>query len=332
MNLPDKTDESERILVIKLGALGDFIQALGPMASIRKHHHNAEITILTTKPYEKFAERCGYFDRIWIDDKPGWLSLKIWANFKKRLNRGKYIRVYDLQNNDRSCFYFRLLKNPRPEWVGTASGASHRNTHPDRTNGHAFDGHAQTLALAGIENVEIDTLSWLDEDISSFPVNKPYILLVPGSAPEHEYKRWPAKHYGNLAKVISKWGYQPVIIGNKAEENLTKDILKITPEILNLCSQTSLGQISALARGATGAIGNDTGPMHLIAATSCPCLSLFSGKSNTVRHVPKGADVQLIQESNLENLDVDRVLKNFRPREEPAKASSTRRYSQDGIK
>ena len=44
---------SQRILVIKLGALGDFIYALGPMAAIRRHHKDARITLLTTAPFEK---------------------------------------------------------------------------------------------------------------------------------------------------------------------------------------------------------------------------------------------------------------------------------------
>ena len=39
-----------RILVIKLGALGDFVQALRAMAEIRRAHPGAKITLLTTPP------------------------------------------------------------------------------------------------------------------------------------------------------------------------------------------------------------------------------------------------------------------------------------------
>ncbi|MGE3479724.1 MAG: glycosyltransferase family 9 protein, partial [Dongiaceae bacterium] len=42
----------EQILIIKHGALGDFVQSLGAMASIRLHHPKAKITLLTTKPME----------------------------------------------------------------------------------------------------------------------------------------------------------------------------------------------------------------------------------------------------------------------------------------
>ncbi|MEC7538546.1 MAG: ADP-heptose--LPS heptosyltransferase, partial [Pseudomonadota bacterium] len=39
------------VLVIKLGALGDFVQALGPFSAIRAHHADQRIALLTTPPF-----------------------------------------------------------------------------------------------------------------------------------------------------------------------------------------------------------------------------------------------------------------------------------------
>lgn len=304
MTSPDK------ILVIKLGALGDFIQALGPMAAIRKHHPNAHITLLTTASFEQFAKDCGYFDDIWLDKKPSWFDIGGWLSLRDKLNTAQFDRVYDLQNNDRTCFYFKLFKpKNQTEWVGVAKGASHRNTSLDRTKGHAFDGHVQTLALAGITDIEIDTLEWMQADISSFALKNPYILLVPGSAPQHPGKRWPARHYGALAQKLIELGYQPIVIGTKTETKAAQIILKSCPDALDLTNRTSLQQIVMLARNAAGAVGNDTGPMHMIAATSLPCVVLFSGHSNPLRHVPKGKNVQIIQKEDLKDLPVKDVLK-----------------------
>jgi hypothetical protein len=52
--------DASRVLVIKLGALGDFVQALGPMAAIKHHHAGAPITLLTTQPFAAFARATGY--------------------------------------------------------------------------------------------------------------------------------------------------------------------------------------------------------------------------------------------------------------------------------
>ena len=49
--------EGARILVIKLAALGDVVQAFGPFAAIHAHHPDAEITLLTTPPYAGLLRR-----------------------------------------------------------------------------------------------------------------------------------------------------------------------------------------------------------------------------------------------------------------------------------
>ena len=301
----------ENILVIKLSALGDFVQALGPMAAIRKNHPDAHITLLTTKPYQEFGERCGYFNEVLIDKRPKFYDFTGWLNLRKRLLGGNFARVYDLQNNDRSCFYFNLFTGQKPEWVGVAKGASHRNTSPERTEGHAFDGHKQTLELAGIKDVEVDTLDWVEEDLSEFPLDKPFILFVPGSAPQHTHKRWPAENYGKLAAKLSHHGYQIVIIGSKTEKTIAETIIKDCPDALNLTGKTTLFQVAALGKQAAAAIGNDTGPMHIIGPTGCPSMVLFSGTSNPKRHAPKGAQITVLQEDKLEDLEMETVLKKL---------------------
>lgn len=315
-------NKNKKILIIKLGALGDFIQALGPMAAIRKHHPNAHLTILTTAPFENFAKDCGYFNDIWLDTRPKVMNIGNWIKLRKKFNGAKFNRVYDLQNNDRTSFYFKLFKTPKPEWCGHTKGASHCNAAPKRMEGHAFDGHVQTLALAGITNIKPDPLKWMVEDIKQFSLKKPYVLLVPGCAPDRPEKRWPSDKYGRLANILTKSGFQPVIIGTKTEADATSIIAKACPEALDLTGKTSLKHIATLARHSAGAIGNDTGPMHLIGSTGTPSLVLFSQHSNPIMHAPKGSAVSILQENDLENLESETVLNNFSPREEPEKGEA----------
>ncbi|MGH1377801.1 MAG: glycosyltransferase family 9 protein [Alphaproteobacteria bacterium] len=308
-----KTEDKERILVIKLSALGDFIQALGPMAAIRNHHPNAHITLLTTPMFKSFGEKCGYFDTVTIDKRPNTFDISGWIKLRKNLVNGQYYRIYDLQNNDRTSFYFKLLpKNKKPEWVGIAKGASHRNTSPKRTSGNAFEGHKQTLNLAGINDVTIDKLAWVKEDLTHMGLKPPYVLFVPGSAPQHPNKRWPYKKYAQLAKQLIQNNYQVVIIGTDAEKDITNAIEEICPEVLNLTGKTSLFEIAALAHSADGAIGNDTGPMHMIGPTGCPSLVIFSENSNPKKHAPNGDNVHTIQKKRLEDLENDKVFESLK--------------------
>ena len=65
----------QRILVIKLSALGDFVQATGPMKAIRTAHPGARITLLTTAPYVAMGQATGWFDEVWSDGRPDWSDL-----------------------------------------------------------------------------------------------------------------------------------------------------------------------------------------------------------------------------------------------------------------
>ncbi len=296
----------DNILVIKLGALGDFIQALGPMAAIRAHHPHDTITLLTTPPFEALARDCGYADNVWARTRPKWHDIKGWLNLRKDLNGGKFKRVYDLQNNDRTALYFKLFK-PVPEWSGAAPGASLRNASPDRSIGKAFYGHVQTLAIAGITGIVPDTLSWM-KGRTDFPgLRAPYILIVPGGSPKHPEKRWPPSYFAALCAKAAAAGYQPVILGAKAEEGIAAEIAASAPGALNLAGQTGFYDIAALARGAAAALGNDTGPMHIIAPTGCKSIVLFSAVSQPNRHAPLGAHVATIQEADLKKLSADAV-------------------------
>lgn len=303
-----------KILVIKLGALGDFIQSLGPMAAIRAHHPEADITLLTTEPFVSIANACGYFDRVWTDDRPRWPNVRGWLSLRRRLNEAGFSRVYDLQNNDRTALYLRLMQ-PRPEWVGAARGASHCNDSPARTAGQAFEGHVQTLALAGIDNVAIDTLDWVDGDIDRFSISGPYILFVPGSAPNRPEKRWPPHHFATLARTLYGWGYTPVVIGTLAEKEAANAICAAVPQTIDLTGKTALLDIVLLARRAAAAIGNDTGPMHIIGPTGCPVYVLFSRYSDPRRHAPLGSSVTTIKGEALADLSPNQVIEQLKIRD-----------------
>ena len=75
----------QRILVIKLGALGDFIYSIGPMQAIKKNHPDAELTLMTRPAFEQLGQRIDIFDEILIDEEPTkWQPLKM-INFEKYL-------------------------------------------------------------------------------------------------------------------------------------------------------------------------------------------------------------------------------------------------------
>ena len=146
-----------RILVIKLGALGDFMLAFGPFAAIRAQHPAAEVTLLTTAPFADLARDSRWFDRVLTDSRPRWWDLPALVRLRRALQGFDF--VYDLQTSGRSSHYHRMAG--RPPWSGIARGASHPHANPARDRMHTLDRQREQLAMAGIPAVPSPDLSWL---------------------------------------------------------------------------------------------------------------------------------------------------------------------------
>jgi len=323
----------DRILVIKLGALGDFILSYRAMTAIRAHHAGARITLLTIPPLAPLAQATGLFDEIWRDTRPRIYQLAAWLALARRLNGGDFERVYDLQTSGRSGRYFRLLRFPfsmgRPQWSGIVKGCSHNHDTPGRNSMHTLERQADQLAIAGIGHEKYPALnfSWGNADISRHGFvgdAGPYVLLVPGGSARHPEKRWPAERYGELSAALAEQGITPVVVGTQEEAKACSTIAAMSERTVNLCGVSPLLDVMTLARGAAAAVGNDTGPMHLIASMGCTCVALFSGVSVSSKNRPRGPyegpgalppppgekteTVTVLSEHDLSQLPVSRVL------------------------
>lgn len=298
----------KRQLVIKLSALGDMVLATGAFQAIRAHHRGDHLVLLTTRAYDGFARASGYFDEVWIDNRPPVWRVRQWLALGRRLRGGGFERVYDLQHTTRTHMYFRLFGPARPEWSGVAPGCSHPHANRLRDHMHTVEREAEQLAMAGIAATPPPRLDWLDGDISGFGLPARYALLVPGGSVHRPVKRWPAARYGRAAATLEKRGLRPVLIGAAPERAVLAEIAAACPQAIDLCGRTDFGAIAALARGATAAIGNDTGPMHIIATAGCASLVLFSAASKPALTAPRGPRVTILQRDSLADLGVEEVM------------------------
>jgi len=301
------TAPKRRILVIKLGALGDFILATGPFSAIRAAHPHDEIVLLTTAPFAQLGRDCDLFDEVWIDERPSRINLIAIQRLRRRLRGGRFTRVYDLQTSGRSAWYFRLMRGfGRPQWSGVAFGASHPHANHNRNNMHTIERQADQLAMAGIPETPFPDLSWLTSDISRFGLPDRFALLIPGGAAHRPEKRWPAASYREIAGSISDRGVLPLVIGGPDEFDLAAEIAA-NGVAKSIAGDTSFADIAEMSRHAAGAVGNDTGPMHIAAICGCPSVVLFSKASNPDITAPRGDNVTILQRDNLADLGVSEV-------------------------
>ena len=293
------------ILVIKHGALGDIVLATAGFKAIRAQFPVAHITLLTTKPYATLMAQSPFFDEIWVDSKPKLHQREGRRRLKVMLNSKRWDWIFDLQTSQRTTLYQWLLKRPWPKISNASRWSSHPRGKYDITR-HSLENIRHQLGLAGV-TADAPDISWMQGDISPLALPQRFALLVPGGAPHRPGKRWPAEQYASLAMELVAKGITPVLIGTGAEEEVLNSIAARVPHTINLCGRTSIPQLAELARHAALAVGNDTGPMHIIGATGCPSTVLFSHESDPVRSAPVG-NVTVLREKDLSQLSVDRVL------------------------
>jgi ADP-heptose:LPS heptosyltransferase len=310
--------EIKKVLVIKLGALGDFVLALAAMKRIRNAHPKARITLLTTPLFEGLARSSGYFNVVETDGRPG--TFPEWLRMVRRLRKARYDRVYDLQTSRSSSRIFHALRPFPPQWSGIAAGAQLKQRTKGRASMHTLERQADQLRVAGIwpdaptqpGEAPPPDLSWILKKapprgpVAGAPNPKPIALLVPGGSAHRLEKRWPVERFKELAGFLRDKGLDVVVIGGPQESALARAIQKAGAGVRDLTGRTDFAQIAALGARAALAVGNDTGPLHLIAAAGAPTIALFSSASDPLLCGPRG-HVTVIQADDLAQLPVQQV-------------------------
>jgi ADP-heptose:LPS heptosyltransferase len=297
-----------RILVIRYGGLGDLILCMSAFRSIRAHHASDHVTVLTMGRFADLVASSHYFNEILIDDRPGLSQPLAWLRLARLLRSRAFDRVYDLQRNHRTALLYRVIGAGRKiEWSGVVRGASHFIADDPSDNRHITERLAEQLALAGITETLPADLSWLQGNPTRFDVPKRYALIVPGGAPHRPEKRAPAEVFAVFGRHLQAQGIAPVVLGTASERAHIDEILAACAGAVDLSGRTGFGDIADLARGAVGAIGNDTGPMHLAATVGCPSLVLFTPASDPRRVRPLGPRVQVVQFETPDRLEAKAV-------------------------
>ncbi|CAN1514612.1 RfaF ADP-heptose,LPS heptosyltransferase [Caulobacteraceae bacterium] len=310
--------EIKKVLVIQAGSIGEFVLSLAAMKRIRLAHPHAKITLLTAPQFEALARASPYFNSIETNARPG--SPGEWLALRGQIKGARYDRVYDLESSSSSRFLFQLLRPFAPAWSGAAPGARLQHRNPDRTRMHTLERHAEQLKVAGAwpdaptgpGDAPPPDLSWVlrratePRPVPGAAAPKPFVLMVPGGGENRPEKRWPINRYAELATQLKARGYDIVIIGGPQESAMARTIQKTVGQARDLTGRTDFAQIAVLGARAALAIGNNTGPMHLIAAAGAPTIALFDGAADTLLSAPRG-HVAVIQSATLAELPVETV-------------------------
>jgi heptosyltransferase-2 len=104
------------------------------------------------------------------------------------------------------------------------------------------------------------------------------VALMPGA----EYgpaKRWPIAQYAELAARLAGNGIDVLVLGSAKERELGECLVADSPRVRNLCGRTTLADVIDLVSAAAVAVCNDSGLLHVAAATDTHVVALYGSSS-----------------------------------------------------
>ena len=301
----------KKILIIKHGSLGDIISSTSAMHDIRKHYINDKLIILTTQKYKSFFEESCFFHKILIDNRKSFFSTIL---ILKKILELNFDLIIDLQNSKRTSIYALLLSLlSKVKINGTGPYSTHRYQSLSNKLPSVINGLSNQIEILGVKTTRKPFLDWLNKDSFNFKnlTNQKFIIINPGCSNKNFQKKWPAKNYAKLCSYLISINILPIIIGSYLDKEAVKIIEDREKKILNLLNKSPLSVVFQLSKKAIGAISNDTGPAHLIAASGCKIHLLLSIFSNTKTVIPQGDNVSYTQQKMIENILVDDVIKTI---------------------
>lgn len=285
----------ESILVIKHGALGDFVVALGSMRMIRRLHPKAKLTLLTMTPFVKIAEQAGIFDDYIIDNRLPWWRLGETCRIFREVRCGNFHRVYDLQESQRTGTYrfiWRWLSpGGRYLWFDGNPCRPASYVHIIRKSGAWRFGKRRVVEHPlPAEVTDLNFLHGEGKHFDRLPAR--YVLMIPGSSPKHPYKRWPVENYREIVRRLAERGVKVVLLGTKDEAEPAEAICRDNPSVVNMVGLTGLLDVPQVAARALAVLGNDTGPSHMAAFTGVFTISIIDRRN--ILNVLRGPNCQSI--------------------------------------
>lgn len=300
-----------RILIYRLGSLGDTVVALPCFKFIRNTFPSAEITILTNRPVQAKAAPLasvlgdsGLFDEV-IDYPVRLRRLSQIIKLRNRIRAGKFDLLIHLTaargllSSARDYLFFRWCGIPKIIGVPI----QHEDLRVVQTDDGLYEAESVRLArrLRSLGEINLSDPSCWDLELTAEERNEaeqlladaaiqpPFIALSLGS--KLLVKDWTSENWKNLiARLSNRYsGLAIVALGAEEEREKTDSVLAHWKgTVANLCGKTSPRVSAAVLEKASVFVGHDSGPMHLASAVGTPCVAIFSAQNPPGQWFPHG--------------------------------------------
>ena len=295
-----------RLLIVRLGSLGDILHALPAVASLRAAFPEARLDWVVEERWKDLIEfnpdlsnTITVSTQAWraaLDQRGTWREVRTAV---ASLRDAHYDAALDFQGLLKSALLARLSGARRrigfgADWVKEAAAAMFYTEHVDPPAGvHVVEMNLALARAAGAENAVIkfplptrpEDEAYVEEELRAHHLND-FFILSPGGG--WGAKRWPLDRYALLHNALARErGWRSFLNAGPGEEPLVNEFMAQARVVHPVHFPLTLRQLVALVRRARLLVTGDTGPLHVAAAVGTPLVALF-GPTDPVRNGPYG--------------------------------------------
>ena len=348
VSAPHNQSELHKILIVRLGAMGDVIHALPAAMYLKSVLPDAKFGWVVERRWSPLlewkAEGQIFPNVVHKVDTRGWRK-SLWSSRGEvsrslgEIRAEKYDVVIDFQGAIKSAFISLLSGAPKrfgfaDPWEKPASlfytnAVQTESRHVVRKN------RDLAMAVAGDSAEDIVSGSffewapsdasvhaWLDAELQRLRLQSGFAIVNPGAG--WGAKQWPVERYAEVAQELGAQGIRSLVNHGPGEEELAAHVEQ-NSDGHAVASSFTISQLMAITRKASLFIGGDTGPMHLAALLNVPVVALF-GPTDPARNGPYGTKSIVLRdpasvtshkrvretEAGLRNITTAQVLKAAR--------------------
>jgi len=294
-----------KILLIQTAFLGDVVLATALVESLHTAYPQAELHMLVRRGNEGVLEGHPHLASVWVWDKRS--KYKDLFRLIREVKAARFDAVVCVQRFAAMGLLTALSgakirsgfsKNPLSRFF--THQAEHRL--PDPEGRHEVERNQRLLSPfpeAKLANPFLAPSSKALAEAAPYQGDAPYICLAPASV--WATKQWPADKWAELLQLLHTGAphHRLYLIGGPGDAPLADDILRqagVGERAQNLCGRLSLMGSAALLAKAKRLYANDSGPIHLASAVSCPTTAVFCSTIPAFGFGPLAPDSRVVEE------------------------------------
>jgi heptosyltransferase-1 len=283
-----------KILIVRLGALGDLIHTLPAAAAIRGAFPQARIDWLVDEKHREILDLVPIIDRRLPIRRGSAASL---VDAIRELRRTRYDVALDFQGLLKSAILARfsgatrVVGFPGPMLRERAAGVFYTET-AGVDAAHVIKKNISLLRAVGIQHSAIEfpiesrkpEIVDVARDRLGIGDREPFAIINPAAGWPN--KRWAPVYFAEVAALLKKHhGLASIVLWGPGEERLARDVVDASGGAAAVSPPTTLAELVSLAKAAALMVSGDTGPMHVAGAVGTPLVGIY-GPTSPERNGP----------------------------------------------